>query len=100
LVAGALFAANPWAVAYSRQIWQPDLMPPLAMACVATGYAGFLEGRRWAVAAHLALLAAAAMTHFTGLALVPVSAALLLIGRRRLPWREVAGGMALGGILA
>ncbi|NLF14576.1 MAG: hypothetical protein GX597_22530, partial [Anaerolineaceae bacterium] len=100
LVAGALFAANPWAVFYSRQIWQPDLMPPLAMACVATGYAGFLEGRRWAVGAHLALLAAATMTHFTGLALAPVSAALFLIGRRRLPWREVAGGVALGGLLA
>ena len=100
LVAGALLALNPWAVIYSRQVWQPDLMPPLATACVAAGCAGFLEGRRWAVGAHLALLAAAALTHFTGLALAPVTAALALVGRRRLDWKEVAGGAAVGGVLA
>ncbi|NLD42906.1 MAG: hypothetical protein GX657_05360, partial [Chloroflexi bacterium] len=100
LLAAGLLAANPWAVAYSRQVWQPDLMPPLAMAWLATGLAGFLEGRRGAVPAHLALLATAANTHFTGALLLPVTLFLAVVGWRRLRPGEVAGGLALGGLLS
>ncbi len=100
LAAAALMAANPWAVAYSRQVWQPDLLPPLAMACVATGLAGFLDGRRWAVLAHLALLAAAINTHFAGALLVPITLVLAIVGWRRIHWGEVAGGLAAGAIVS
>lgn len=95
-----LLALNPWAVAYSRQAWQPDLVAPLATMAVATGLPAFLEGRRWALAAHLTLLAATVLTHFSGAVLLPVTAGLALAYRRRARGREAAAGLAGAAVLA
>jgi len=100
LVAGLAYAASPWAVFYSRQIWQPDLMAPLALACVTTALLGFVEGRGWATVAHLALLSITLQVHFSGLVLLPISVALMIIYRRRLSWRALLAGCVVALLFA
>lgn len=95
LSAALLFATAPWAVIASRKIWEPNLFPLLATACASAGLLGFLEGRRWAQAAHLVLLALAVEVHYAAASLVLMTLVLFALGRRRLSWRALAVGAGL-----
>lgn len=94
-----LFATNPWAVFFSRKIWQPDLMPLFALAWAITGEMAFRERRRGAVALHLVLLSIVAQVHYSGLALVPVTAVLLIWDRRHVNRRMLMVGMLAAGLI-
>ncbi|MBI3361610.1 MAG: glycosyltransferase family 39 protein [Chloroflexi bacterium] len=96
LTAALLFATAPWAVIYSRKIWAQDLLPLFTLAYIGAGLRAFVEGRpRW-IAAHFVLLALLVQIHLSAIALVPLTALLLVIFRRRLDWRWVGSGLALG----
>lgn len=84
LAAGLFFATNPWAVIFARKIWAQDLLPLFVLLTVGSGLLGFVEGKRAARFAHLPLLAVTGQIHYVTFALIPVSAFLLLRGRRRL----------------
>jgi hypothetical protein len=71
-VSTLLFATCGAAINYSRFIWQPNDVAPLAMLWVLTLYLGCVEGRRW-FAGNVALLALAAMFHPSAALLAPVT---------------------------
>ncbi len=95
LVAALAYAVNPWAVLYSRKIWAQDMHTPFVLAALLLGLYGFVEGRRWAQALCLPVFLFALQIHFAALALLPLYAVLLWVGRRRLWWAGVALGVAL-----
>jgi 4-amino-4-deoxy-L-arabinose transferase-like glycosyltransferase len=96
LLAAALYAASPWGVIYSRKIWAQDLLPPFVLLTVITGLLGFVEGKggkgRWRYqVAHFALLALTVQIHLSALALIPLTVALLVVGRTRIDRRSWLG---------
>lgn len=93
LTAALLFATSPWAVIYSRKIWEPNLMAPFALFYVATGLLGFVECRHWAVVSHLVSLGILAQIHYYGLLLVPLTLVLWWTYRRHVPWRALLAGV-------
>ncbi len=99
LLAGLLYGMAPWAVFFSRQIWQPDLMAPLALACITTAILGFFEGRRWAIVAHLALLSVTLQVHFSGVVLVPITLALAIAYRKQVSWPAISLGCLVALLL-
>jgi hypothetical protein len=100
LLATLLYACAPWAVIYSRKIWAQDVLPVFVVGYGFTALLVFVEARpRWLVA-HVALLAVIAQIHFSGLALIPVTGALMVIFRQRVQWRWVAWGAAGAALTA
>jgi hypothetical protein len=85
LVVALMFAANPWAIAFSRKIWAQNMLPVFVVATVGTGIEGFIGGKRWAVLAHLPLLVLTGQIHYGTFVLIPVTLYLLWHGRRHLP---------------
>ena len=57
LLAALLMAVNPWAVYYSRFIWQPNITVPFILLAFVIGGLAFLERKRWAQIAFLPALA-------------------------------------------
>jgi hypothetical protein len=100
LVGALLYAAAPWAVIYSRKIWAQDLLPLFVTGYIFAGLLAFVEGRHPWVLAHLALLGVIIEIHFSGLALAPLTLALLILYRRRVDWRLVAAGVGLAALTA
>ncbi|NLG28656.1 MAG: hypothetical protein GX557_12150, partial [Chloroflexi bacterium] len=105
LVAAALYGFAPWSILFSRSIWQPDLMAPLAVAWAYAAWRAFdakqsADGRRSRPWVGLCLLGAglAPQVHYAGVALWPATAWLAIRGR----WwaRENWPGVAAGGVLA
>ena len=98
ILATLLYAVSPWAVIYSRKVWAQDLLPLPVLAWAFSALLAFVERRpRWLIA-HLALLATAAQIHFSGVALAPATAILLLVFRRRVERRSLALGLAAGAV--
>ena len=95
-----LFAASPWAVLYSRKIWEPNVLAPFAVAYLITASLAFVERRRWALLAHLMLLAMLMQLHYSGLTLAPVTGLLLIVYRRRINWRIAGAGAVLAAMTA
>ncbi len=97
-VAALLFAASPWMVIYSRKIWAQDMLALFVVATVFSGVLGFIEGlQRWQIA-HVVLLAFTVQIHYAAFILIPVSGALLLIGRKNVR-REFFIGVVLAILL-
>jgi len=99
LVAGLVYACSPWAIFYSRKIWQPDLNAPLLLAAFALALYGYLEPgsvKRWrAQVLAWPLLVFAMQIHFAGWVLLLVFVAILWLGRRNTRLRVVAFGFTL-----
>jgi hypothetical protein len=100
LTAALLFATSPWAVVYARKIWEPNLVSPFVLACVATGLLGFLEGRPWAQALHILCFGLTLQLHYHTLLIVWLAPLLILLFFRRVHWQAVLLGSALALIPA
>ena len=96
-----LLAVNPWAVAFSRKIWQITFVPLLALAFVSLLLAALVgtssgasdsQRRPWHLAWALALYALLVQVHPSSISLAP--ALLLWLG---LFWRQVRPGPLLAG---
>jgi hypothetical protein len=85
LLAALFLAASPYAVLYGRSIWQPNLLPPLALAWLATAWRAVTAQDRRALALHVFLGGAVVQVHFAGAALAAGTAVLFLIHRW---WRQ------------
>lgn len=84
VIAGLLYAVSPWAVIYSRRIWNPDMLPIFIVLTLATGFLGFLEGKKWAQLLHLPLLALTGQIHYGTFMLIPITVYLIWLSRQRL----------------
>jgi hypothetical protein len=89
VVTTLLYAANPWAVFWSRKIWAPDFLPLLAvLLCVV-----IFEGRgRWATLAY-PITALASMVHFSFVTLAPVLLVPTFVLARGRRWWSLALGV-------
>ncbi|MCU0513737.1 MAG: glycosyltransferase family 39 protein [Anaerolineae bacterium] len=93
--AALAYAASPWAVLFSRKIWNPNLHSPLLLAGVLLACYGLIERKRWSQALCVPLLLLPLQFHYQGFVLLPVFVALLWIGRRSVSWPAVAAGLLL-----
>ena len=98
LVATLLFAVAPWAVIYSRKIWHVELLPPLVIIYAIMGWHAFVQGRRWALIAHVLALAALVQTHFSTYPFVALTILWALIFYRRIDWKLVPLAALLGAL--
>ncbi len=100
LIAAALYAANPWAVLYSRQALPAHILGPLAMLLLYAIFSALLDRNPWgwtllAVTWGLMIYAA-----YPPLALAPVVALLILCYWRRVSWPHLLLGVCLALIIA
>ena len=95
LLATLLFAVAPWAVMHSRKIWAQNLLPPLVLAWAWLGWLAFVRRRPRALIGHGLALAACIHVHYSGLWLLPVTAAWMIVFARRLPWKVALAAAAL-----
>ena len=98
LITALLFAVAPWAVIYSRKIWQVDLFAPFAVLYAATGWQAFVRGRRWALTLHALTLSALVLIHFTAGPFVLLTMLWTVIFFRRLDWRVVLASAVLAAL--
>ncbi len=96
LLAALFLAASPYAVLYGRSIWQPNLLPPLALAWLAAAWCAVHTGDRRALALHIFLGGAIVQVHFAGAALAAATALLFLAYRW---WRHLLP-VGIGGASA
>lgn len=98
LAAALAYAVSPWAIIYSRKIWAQNLLPLFVLVYIGSALSAYAgrQNRQWLV--HMLALAVIAQIHFSGVALVPVTAALLALRWREVDWR-MAGLGAIGGAL-
>jgi 4-amino-4-deoxy-L-arabinose transferase-like glycosyltransferase len=98
-VAALLFAASPWAVTFSRKIWEVNALPFFTLLLMGSLFR-LAAGRGPRQVCGVALwLAALSLIHFSPVALIPSVALALALHRRRLraPW--VLAGLMIGAVL-
>ena len=86
-LATLLFAVAPWAVIHSRKIWAQNLLPPIVLAWAWAGWLAFVRRRPRALIGHGLVLAACIHVHYSGLWLLPVTLAWMIVFARRLQWK-------------
>ncbi len=99
LAAGLAYALNPWAVLYSRKIWEQNIHTPIFLAALLFGLLGFVEGKKWAQVLCAPLLLLALQIHPAGWALLPLALVLLWMGRKRISWPAAAASLALAVVV-
>ncbi len=99
VIGAALYAVNPYAVLFSRKIWEPEWVAPFFIGALLLCWLGFVEGRRWAQLAALPALALVPMLHLSATPLLAVGPLLLWRGRgqlhKRSLWIGVVAALAL-----
>jgi len=94
-VTATLFATSPWAVAFSRKIWQVVFVPLLALLFVALIISALVRRRHGNLAWALVAYAFLVQVHPSAVALVPALALWLIVF-----WREVRlRSLLVGGLL-
>ena len=109
LLAGLLYACNPWAILFSRKLWAQEMHTPLILLGMTLLLRGCWNGRfgigsgraRWlAQALSLPILCFAIQMHFAALALLPAVGFALWGGRRRISASAIAIGLTLSIVIA
>jgi hypothetical protein len=100
LVAGLVFATNPWAVFYARKVWNQDVMAPTAvllMFCLDNAFVGEQVG--WGVAA-FPVFALGVECHPSFALLTPLLVVLGVVLVRRGHFKHFAVGLGLAALTA
>jgi 4-amino-4-deoxy-L-arabinose transferase-like glycosyltransferase len=96
LLATLLYAVNPWAVYYSRLIWNPTMIPFFSTLLLGSLLAAFITPRRrLPIVLSFLWIAAAVQLHLASVALVPAVALLFWIFCHRLSLKTLLIGAAL-----
>ncbi len=95
-----LFAVSPWAVAFSRKIWQVVFIPPLVLACVGCVIGALIQKRPWAMACACLTYGLLVQIHPSAIALAPAWVLWLLVFRRQVKATTVLMGMGLAVLSA
>jgi hypothetical protein len=98
--AALLFAVSPWAVAFSRKIWQVAFVPLLALIFVGLVISDLVQGRRWHLAWALVAYALLVQIHPSALSLAPALLLWLLVFWRQVRLRPLVLGAVLGVLTA
>jgi hypothetical protein len=95
LIAALLFAVSPWAVAFSRKIWQVTFVPFLTLAFAGLAISALVGGRRWNLAWSLMIFALLVQVHPSAVWLL-----VALLFWLAVFWRQVRlGPLLVGGAL-
>jgi hypothetical protein len=95
LFAGLAMATGPWAVEYSRKIWEQDLLPPFILLFFVGLYAVVVDRKpRYLLVCGVAL-SIALQLHPSALAIVAIGAAVLIWRPRRFPFGYLVGALML-----
>jgi hypothetical protein len=97
LMATLLYAVSPWAVSFSRMIWNPTILPlfsTLALGCLMVGFGHKKPG--WLGGACLALAGVVQLHWASAVLLGVVGLCSLLFHRRLKVWPLVIGGALFG----
>lgn len=95
VVAAVFFAVNPWAVIYSRKIWQQDALPLFVVGFFYCLFAVVCEGRKKFLPGCFACFAAVTQLHLSSIYYLAVFAIALLWFRPKVGWGYYAGGIGL-----
>ncbi|MEZ4642710.1 MAG: glycosyltransferase family 39 protein [Chloroflexota bacterium] len=96
LAATIMLAVSPWAIIFSRKIWAQNLLPLFVMGWGISATLAFVEQKSRYLWLHFLCLALAVQIHLAAVALIPATAVYLLIFRRRIAWKHVGVGIAIG----
>ena len=94
-VAALLFAVNPWAVFYSRKIWQQDLLPLFVIGFFYCMLMLVCEKRGPALTWAFVFLAAATQLHLSAIYLVAVFIIVLMVQRPGVRWSYYVAGLSI-----
>lgn len=103
MIAALIFAVSPWAVAFSRKIWQVTFVPLLTLAFIGLLASALIEGssstpskrRQWRLAWSIVAYAILVQVHPSAISLAPALALWLIVF-----WRRVrVGPLVVGGTL-
>jgi len=95
LLASLLYAVNPWAVLYARDIFTADILAPFCLLLWWGLLHWLAEGRPGGVVIALGALGALFAITFSPWPLALVTLVLLLTNLRRLGWRELLIGLGV-----
>ncbi|GEM_PF-4750067 len=95
LVSGLLFASTPWAVVFSRKIWEQDLLPPVVLIFFLALFAVVIDRKPRGMLVCGVAAAVAIQLHPSAVVLPVVALFALLLWPERFPWRYVAAACAL-----
>jgi len=97
VVAGLLFAVNPWAVVFSRKAFTADVLAPFLVLYLYALHAAVVDGSRWGWLLAVFSLGLALSITFSPLPLGLVLVAAVVACRRRIRWGYLVagGGLAL-----
>lgn len=95
VAAALVYAANPWAIMYSRKLWAQDYATPFLLLALLLTQLGFRDRKRWAQALTLPVMLWGMQIHFAAWALVPLFGWLIVAGRARWHWPSLVVGALL-----
>lgn len=95
----AFFATAPWAVVYSRKIWQQDVLPLVSVLLLLVLFVVLERRRTRGVLFVPILLCLAFQLNFSALALVVPAAAVLAWRGRTVHWPAFAAGVGIAVLL-
>jgi hypothetical protein len=99
LASASMLALSPWGIVFSRKIWAQDLLPLFTTLFLLQLHALLVAHRPRAAFWLIVISAAALQVHFSAFVLVPLVILALVLARRQLDWRWVAGGAAVAVLL-
>lgn len=94
VVASLLFAVNPWAIFYSRKIWQQDVLPIAVVGFFFFLFAAVFEKRAKALVGAFACYAMMTQLHLSSMFYGIVMLALVVWQRPKIKWQYYALGIA------
>lgn len=103
LIAALLLAVSPWAVAFSRKIWQVTFVPLLTLAFIGLVISALVEardkdltkGQRWRLAWAIVVFALLVQVHPSAVSLTPAWLLWLIVFRKQVR----VGPLLVGGVL-
>ncbi len=95
IIAAGFFAVNPWAVFYSRKIWQQDVLPVFVVGFFFSLLAVVCEGRKKHLLTCFACLAAATQLHLSSVYYLLVLVVVMAAFRPKVGWRIWLGGIGI-----
>lgn len=106
IIAGLLYAVNPWAVLFSRKIWAQDLHTPFILLGIFLLVYGFWESRdknriihRLTQVLSIPILLFAFQIHFAAWTLTPIILISLWVGRKHISYLTLGISMILSAII-
>jgi len=95
VIAAVFFAVNPWAMFYSRKIWQQDLLPLFVIGLFYGLFAVVCEGRKRHLLTCFACLAVTTQLHFSSIYFLVVLVLALAWFRPKIGWGSYLKGIVI-----